>query len=140
MRALTLLALADAAYSVALPANPSPTALTTQEPCAQVSAYFAAEPPNSLAIVPAELAMNCLTSVPLSKANNTLLIEQLMQYIDFQTTFTYLRSPPEGYPYGGVDVIGELQNLLSDLELDVYSDEYTFQAALAKIFQSARDG
>ncbi|GAB7344689.1 hypothetical protein MBLNU457_3168t1 [Dothideomycetes sp. NU457] len=140
MRTHILLALAGVALSFALPADPSPTASTTQEPCAQVSAYFAAAPPTSLAIVPAELAMNCLTSVPLSKANNTLLLEQLMQYIDFQTTFTYLKSPPSGYPYGGVDVIGDLQKLASDLKSDVYSDEYTFQAALVKIFQSARDG
>jgi len=140
MRAHTLLALASVAFAAALPADPSPSASSTQEPCAQVNAYFAAEPEDSLALCPAQLAMDCLTSVPLSKANNTLLIEQLVQYINFQTTLTYLKSPPSGYPYDSVDIIGDLQKLSTDLQNDVYNDEYTFQAALVQIFQSARDG
>jgi hypothetical protein len=80
--------------------TPTPTAPATPgfaEPCAVISSAIKAMPSNARKVVPAELGMRCLESVPLDKAGNVKLIDDLKLYLAWQSNLAYLKNPPPEY-------------------------------------------
>ena len=52
----------------------------------------------------------------------------------------YLKNPPATYPYPPIDIFAKLASVQTNLENDVYVNEYTFQEDLYQVFAPAHDG
>jgi hypothetical protein len=80
--------------------TPTPTVPATPglaEPCAIISSVIKAMPSDARKVVPAELGMRCLESVPLDKAGNIKLIDELKLYLTWQSNLAYIKNPPPEY-------------------------------------------
>lgn len=98
------------------------------EPCAQI----AAESKAGSHQFNADIALACLKSVPLQKGDN-LMIEGVKSMVAFHSDLAYLKNPPPGFLYPGVDVLGSLDQILSALKSGAYSNEYDLQMDLANV-------
>lgn len=67
----------------------------TSNPCGSVSNLVANATDVSLVKIPADLALQCLRSVPLAKSHAEQLLG-LSTFVQFQTTLAYLKDPPPG--------------------------------------------
>lgn len=111
-------------------------------PCASVSSYISAHPAPTPS-VPAKLAYDCLTSVPLNVSSALKLTESLKPYIEWQSTLAYLKDPPSEYAskvQDPVDVLAGLETIKSNVQGGKYSSEYQFGFELYTLFQSTHDG
>ena len=88
--------------------------------------------------VPAQIAWDCLNSVPLNATAAVPWLQSLYPYLAWQTTLSYLKDPPSGYLEPAVDVYGLLQAMIDNV--DTYANEYDFEFALYEIFQRTHDG
>ncbi|KAF2656706.1 hypothetical protein K491DRAFT_596330 [Lophiostoma macrostomum CBS 122681] len=115
-------------------------------PCAQVSAAIAAQNPQpgvSSPTVPAQLAYDCITSVPLNKSAASDLIDNIVPYIRWQSTTTFLKDPPEEYEekiQPAIDVWGGLEEIQSKVENESYTNEFEFGFNLYELLQQTHDG
>jgi hypothetical protein len=119
-----------------------PTAPTTPgltEPCAVVSSAVMALPSGTRKVVPAELAVQCLQSVPLDKDGNIQLINDLKVYLEWQSNLAFLKNPPPEYTEQPVDLMGEMESMQKQLSAGGYSNEYDFQLDLNQLFNRAYD-
>lgn len=98
-------------------------------PCAQVSASVATQPTNPT--VDAQLAYDCITSVPLNKSAALDLLENVAYYIRWQSTTTFLKDPPEEYAdkiQPPLDVWGGLEDIQSKVEDETYTSEFAVRS------------
>ncbi|OLN87550.1 hypothetical protein CCHL11_06180 [Colletotrichum chlorophyti] len=124
---------------------PNSTAPTnSSEPCAAVSAAWAkqhAAAPYVTATVPAQLAYDCLNSVPLGKEAAIELVDSLVPYLEWQSDAAYKADPPPGYDFPGYDFFAALDNIRQNLVDGNYESEYAFQSALyQEVFGPGHDG
>ncbi|KAH8727166.1 hypothetical protein GQ44DRAFT_748513 [Phaeosphaeriaceae sp. PMI808] len=117
----------------------SPSATAGQEPCAVISSAIAAMPAGARPIVPAELGVRCLQSVPLDSAGDMKLIDEIKLYLKWQSNIAYLKSPPQGYTEQPVDMMGNLDRMKSMLASGAFKTEYDFQMQLMNLFDRAYD-
>jgi hypothetical protein len=117
----------------------SSSATAGKEPCAVISSAVAAMPSGARPIVPAELGVRCLQSVPLDKAGDIKLIDDLKLYVKWQSNIAYLKKPPSGYTEKPIDVMGELDRLQGQLSKDGFASEYDFQMQVMNVFDRAYD-
>lgn len=120
----------------------APTAPSTPglaEPCAVVSSAVQAIPSGSRKVIPAELGVQCLQSVPLDKDGNIKLIDDLKLYIAWQSNLAFLKNPPPDYTEQPVDLIGEMESMQKQLATGGYKNEYDFQLDLNQLFNRAYD-
>lgn len=90
--------------------------------------------------VSAELAITCLKSVPISQTDATKTINALKSMVEFQSTLSYLKKPPEGWLNKKVDIMAELDDIASKVKSNSYAGEYDFEEAIAHLFIGAHDG
>ncbi|KAH8731735.1 peptidase S41 family protein-like protein [Phaeosphaeriaceae sp. PMI808] len=90
--------------------------------------------------VQAELALACLKSVPISQRDATTTIDALKKMVEFQSTITYLKSPPQGWPNEKVDVLAGLNDIGMKVKNGGYANEYDFETDIASLFIKAHDG
>ncbi|KAI9650895.1 hypothetical protein NHQ30_000930 [Ciborinia camelliae] len=98
---------------------------TSSEPCASVSSIineFPAEP-----TVAASTALDCLKSVPLNINRSVAFIEFIEPYIQFQSTLAYLKNPPPGWLFPGVDILGGLTQMKALLFSGGYNTQWDFE-------------
>ncbi|KAF7589525.1 hypothetical protein BBP40_004190 [Aspergillus hancockii] len=115
----------------------------TSSACEQVSkraAVALANSPSATPVVDGELALACLKSVPLGKAEALQLMESILPYVKWQSDTSYLKNPPAGYLEPAVDIWAELNQVYSNVQASAYDGEYDFQADLFKAFNLAHDG
>jgi hypothetical protein len=117
----------------------SPSATTGQEPCAVISSAISKLPAGARPIVPAELGVQCLQSVPLDMDGDMRLIDDMKLFVKWQSNIAYLKNPPEGYSEKPVDIMGELDNMKSQLSSGGFKSEYDFQMKMMSLFDSAYD-
>lgn len=89
------------------------------------------------------MAWDCINSVPLNATSGKLLIESLKPYIEWQSTLTALKNPPAEYVekvQPAVDIMGGLDQIVSDIDAGKFTNEYAFGWALYTLIQSAHDG
>ncbi|KAK1593796.1 uncharacterized protein LY79DRAFT_579019 [Colletotrichum navitas] len=130
------------------------------EPCAQVSAAWAAQhasAPTVTPLVPAELAYACLNSVPIKKDAAIALVDSLVPYMEWQSDreellqvwrlltrpadAAYKADPPAGYDFPGFDMFAALSKIKENVQKNVYPGEYAFQSDLyQKVFAPGHDG
>ncbi|KAJ4412745.1 hypothetical protein N0V91_000507 [Didymella pomorum] len=122
--------------NAALPSNSTTSA---GEPCAAISSAIAAAPPGARKVVPAELGMNCLASVPLDKEGNVKLIDDMKLFVKWQSNIAYLKNPPSNYTEKPVDVMGELNLMQKGLANGTFKTEYDFQMEMMMLFNRAYD-
>lgn len=90
--------------------------------------------------VAAQLAYECLASVPINNDEAKALVEAILPYIEWQSDLSYLKNPPPGYLMPAVDVKAELKRILKNIDQGKYANEHAFQMDLFQIFQSVHDG
>ncbi|TGO24125.1 hypothetical protein BPAE_0111g00060 [Botrytis paeoniae] len=113
----------------------SPTRSTTFAPtgftntssgaCASVSVMIHRSPDKP--IVAASTALECLKSVPLNVNKSISFIEFIEPYLQFQSTLAYLKNPPQGWLFPGVDVLGGLTQMKALLLSGGYKTQWDFE-------------
>ncbi|KAK5690067.1 hypothetical protein LTR97_012552 [Elasticomyces elasticus] len=101
------------------------------EPCAVLSAAAA----NGITQFDAGLAMACLQSIPVDVDGDIQEILGLKVLSDL----AYLKDPPPGYLYPGVDILGGLDSILTGVQAGAYKSDYDVQLDLYKLVTSAYD-
>ncbi|KAF7532411.1 hypothetical protein G7054_g8000 [Neopestalotiopsis clavispora] len=84
-------------------------------------------------------AFACLTSVPFNQAVAVRFIDYYNTTIQFQSTLSYLKNPPEGYQQPAVDFEGELEKIKINATTGIYKNQYAFEADLLKLVYSTHD-
>ncbi|KAJ5038288.1 uncharacterized protein L3040_007155 [Drepanopeziza brunnea f. sp. 'multigermtubi'] len=115
----------------------------TNEPCAQVSAMVVpmrAANPSVTPMIPGELAINCLRSVPLNSEQALAVTNALMPYVEFQSDLSYKAAPPAGYPYPAIDLVGQVNRIASSIQNNTYPNEHAWQTDMFTTFMAAKDG
>jgi hypothetical protein len=123
-RVLVAASLASIVASTPLQLHPRQNAST---PCAQVSASVAAQASAATPTVPAELAHDCITSVPLNKDATLKLLDAVVPYFRWQSNTVWLKDPPAEYAekvQPAVDIWGELETIRSKVEAGEYDNEF----------------
>jgi hypothetical protein len=115
------------------------TARAGPEPCAAITKAIAAAAPGARKVVPAELGVMCLQSVPLDKAGNIKLIDDIKLFAKWQSNLAYLKNPPKDYNEKPVDIMGELDSMQKGLSTGEFKTEYDFQMKIMNLFNSAYD-
>ena len=88
------------------------------EPCAQLSSSILN------GVVPAQLALSCLRTVPLQQEANLGQLDGLRVFLRYQSDLYYLNSSRPTRLYPDVDLITGLDTLEQRLGEDYYSNEY----------------
>ncbi|KAF1970425.1 hypothetical protein BU23DRAFT_511669 [Bimuria novae-zelandiae CBS 107.79] len=109
------------------------------EPCAVVSSAVQAIPSGRRKVIPAEVAVKCLQSVPLDVNGNMQLIDDLKLYLEWQSNIAFLANPPPDYTEQPVDLMGEMDSMKKQLASNGFNSEYDFQVELSKLFTRAYD-
>ncbi|KAF2007965.1 hypothetical protein P154DRAFT_453317, partial [Amniculicola lignicola CBS 123094] len=109
------------------------------QPCAVISSSLQAMPSGARKVVPAELGLQCLQSVPVDKEGNVKLIDDLKLYLAWQSNLAYLKNPPPDYTEAPVDLIGEMESMQNQVASGGYRSEYDFQLDLNTLFNRAYD-
>lgn len=73
------------------------------------------------------------------KAGDLSQLEGMKTLVNFQSDLVYLKSPPPGFLYPGVDILGSLDAMISKLQSGGYSSEYDVQLDLYNLITSAYD-
>jgi hypothetical protein len=114
--------------------------------CASVSklvASFTSASPKATPTVPAEIAYECLNTIPFNQSAAYDLLESMKPYLNWQTTISYLKDPPKDYadkiqpPY---DFWGVFNAIEANVAAGAYASEYDFGWDVYEAFQQAHDG
>lgn len=113
------------------------------QPCEEVSASWAAgqakaTAPAALIHIPAQVAYECLQSVPLDQKGNVQQIKELKEMVQFQSTLSWLKNGVKNQ-IEPLDVLGILDQMSHKVQEGGFTSEYEFQLALHLLFNSAQD-
>ncbi|KAK1985040.1 peptidase S41 family protein [Colletotrichum cereale] len=124
--------------------SPSGTAPSgANNACAQIQPkvqQFLQANPKGPPQVPAQLAFDCLQTVPNKPGPAKELVTSLKAYVQWQSTLAWLKSPPASYMLPATDIEGGLDDISKKAEAGQYKSEYEFQLAIFKLIASAHDG
>ncbi|KAH7078361.1 hypothetical protein FB567DRAFT_133623 [Paraphoma chrysanthemicola] len=113
-------------------------------PCAAVAASLASQPSSSATpTVPAQLAYDCITSVPFNQSAALALVDGVKPYFKWQSNTVWLKDPPAEYAekvQPGVDIWGELEKIRAKVVGGEYDNEHAFGFELYTLLQSTHDG
>ena len=90
--------------------------------------------------VPAQVAYDCLQTVPNKAEPAKKLIDSLKAFVQWQSTLAWLKDPPASYTLPGVDIEAGLDTISSKVDAGDFLSEYEFQLAIVELFVSAHDG
>ncbi|KAF2132372.1 hypothetical protein P153DRAFT_421326 [Dothidotthia symphoricarpi CBS 119687] len=125
LRTLAGLSLASTALSSPFGAQLYPRQ-NASSPCAQVSASVATQTA-AVPTVPAQLAYECITSVPFNQSAALALVDGVVPYFRWQSTTVFLKDPPEEYVekiQGPVDIWGGLEKIREKVTSGAYENEF----------------
>ncbi|RAL60673.1 hypothetical protein DID88_009991 [Monilinia fructigena] len=86
------------------------------------------------------LAFECLTSVPFNAAVASRFISYYNDTLQFQSTLSYLKSPPTSYQQPAVDLLAGLGRIQIAIDEGVFANQYEFEATLQTLIYAAHDG
>ncbi|KAF2626622.1 peptidase S41 family protein-like protein [Macroventuria anomochaeta] len=113
--------------------------IQTGQACAQIGRYISGSRLR-FPSVEAELAYACLKSVPIVAEAANFTVNSVKQMVEFQSTITYLKDPPTGWPNEPVDILAGLDEIASKVNDGTYTNEYDFENDIAALFIKAHDG
>jgi hypothetical protein len=125
-----------AGLSLASVASASPYQLQARQnassPCAVVASSVAAQ---TIAVptVSAQLAYDCITSVPFNQSAALALVDGIVPYVRWQSTTAYLKDPPKEYVekiQDPVDLWGDLEVIREKVVNGSYDNEFEVSASL----------
>ncbi|KAH7392849.1 hypothetical protein BKA66DRAFT_438985 [Pyrenochaeta sp. MPI-SDFR-AT-0127] len=114
------------------------------EPCAQVSALWADQRAQSVSAttsiyVPAELAFECLQSIPVDVEGDIKEIQELKEYLEYQSTLAYLKTGVEGQ-IEPLDIMGSLDKMVAAIkDGTTFTSDYEVQFAIRALLDRAGD-
>jgi hypothetical protein len=111
--------------------------IETSQACGQI-ADFVANTYDELPIVDIELAYACLKSMPFKSQDASTTVDEIKKMIQFQSTISYLKDPPQGWPNEAVDLVAGLDDIKS--KINDYSNEFDFETDIAALMVKAHDG
>ncbi|KAK5574253.1 hypothetical protein LTR43_000536 [Exophiala xenobiotica] len=124
--------------------KPRATPTSTNIACGYASSasqsYLSSHPSATAVEIPADLAYQCLKSVPNYQEPAIRLIDSLRTYLEFQSTIEYLQDPPSGFLFPAVDLYGELDKIRENVFGEQYESEYDMQLEITALLNTARDG
>jgi hypothetical protein len=123
--------------SVTCNVTTTPTTTPRRQPCAEVAELILQK---NLTAIPAQLAYQCLSSVPLHVEEAKKLHRSLVPYLKWQTTLSYVRDPPVGYQMPAFDFWPAFDNIGAKLSNVAYSNEYEFGVDVLRTWNNAHDG
>ncbi|KAL5425585.1 hypothetical protein PMIN04_002503 [Paraphaeosphaeria minitans] len=109
--------------------------IETGEACGQIAELI-----TETTLIEAELAYACLKSVPIDKDAATDTVKNVKNMVEWQSTLSYLKNPPEGYGDEGVDLQQGLDDIGKKISNGDYDNEYDFEIDIARLFVKAHDG
>ncbi|OCK80288.1 hypothetical protein K432DRAFT_353352 [Lepidopterella palustris CBS 459.81] len=115
------------------------TGTASLEPCAVVSASLAALSPSASAIVPAQVAYDCLNSVPIDVDGDLTQIAELKVFLEWQTNLQYFKNPPPGYTEKPVDILGGLDQISAKVKSGGYKSDYAVQTDIVALLNQGYD-
>ncbi|KAE8336704.1 hypothetical protein BDV24DRAFT_168006 [Aspergillus arachidicola] len=92
-----------------------------------------------VSIFGASQAYKCLTSLPFRADIASQLVQYANDMIQFHSTLAYLADPPQSYQQPAVDLVAGLSQLQSDIDNNVFRNEYAFEVALNHLIHAAHD-
>ena len=107
-------------------------------PCGMISTLAATQ--GRGAIVDAQLAFDCLNSVPLKAKEALQLMQAMMPFVELQSTIEYLKAPPASYWLPPIDLRANLNEIMANISSGSYNSEYAFQTQLLKVVNAVHDG
>ncbi|KAL0936191.1 peptidase s41 family protein [Colletotrichum truncatum] len=123
--------------------TPPPGAGGNANACGQIQPMvnqFLQASPKASPQVPAQLAFDCLQSVPNKPQPAQDLIKSLKAYVQWQSTLSWLKNPPGSYMLPPTDIEGGLTQIGEKATAGGYKSEYDFQLEIFQLFASAHDG
>ncbi|KAI9054514.1 hypothetical protein LZ554_001671 [Drepanopeziza brunnea f. sp. 'monogermtubi'] len=121
--------------------QPGPT--NDSQACAQIASSTSAQiAQNSRATptVAAQLAYDCLQSVPNKPEPAAALVKSLKAFVQWQSTLAFLKDPPASYMLPATDIEGGLDNISTTATNQRFKSEYEFQLSMVKLITTAHDG
>lgn len=126
--ALAALAAAQSSSSQTPTSTPAVSTSTAKEPCARASDAW---DKNKNGNIPAELAYDCLTSIPVAVEQDAALIDQLKLLWEWHSEVVYLKNPPQSWQRGPLDLMAELDGIKENLAS--FDSEYDVQLAIQEL-------
>ena len=90
--------------------------------------------------LPADVAYQCLESVPLVEKDATELLDAWAVFLQFQSDPTYKAKPPSGYLYPGIDYFQAIAVLREQVTSGNITRELDFQNGIQDIWWATNDG
>ncbi|RSL78665.1 hypothetical protein CEP51_008010 [Fusarium floridanum] len=110
-------------------------AASSSEPCALVT-EISNESGSSIVKVPAQLAHECLLSIPFRSDLAGEFIQEITKHVQWHSTVDALKDPPATYTSSATDILGGLEKI----GRTNYASHYEFDAAISDLLSSANDG
>ncbi|KAH8694281.1 hypothetical protein BGW36DRAFT_430295 [Talaromyces proteolyticus] len=113
----------------------------SEDPCTEISNSYARESSSQKRVhVPAQLAVDCLTSMPFDSEKGVSFIDEYSKYLEFQSDLELLANPPPSSLSNRVDLRAGLQSIRSYASRGLYSNQFHFDSDLMDLINSANDG
>ncbi|KAL1799097.1 hypothetical protein ACET3X_003134 [Alternaria dauci] len=113
--------------------------IETNQACGDI-AELVANDFSEFPVVDAALAYACLKSLPFDSTDASSTVDEIKKMVEFQSTLTYLKDPPRGWPNEAVDIVAGLDDIKSNVESGQYSNEFDFETDIASLMVKAHDG
>jgi hypothetical protein len=148
LQALAAIAAAQNTLDPSSTVEPEPTATATEtssgpiatgRACRQISNYVGSSS-DTYPIVDADLANACLSTIPIDSSAASSAIRDLKKLVQYQSTLSYIKTPPEGFSGEGVDLEAGLDDISTKVSNDEYTNEHDFEDDIARLLASAHDG
>ncbi|KAJ5171067.1 Interphotoreceptor retinol-binding [Penicillium coprophilum] len=111
------------------------------EPCAQVSKLVEdANQDHTNAIVPHDLAHQCLLSMPFDSDRAVDFLIQVRKILEFQSTIDILKNPPSGYTMPSTDIMGEIDTIMAKAKSNSYTSQFEMDLEITHLIRTAHDG
>ncbi|KAJ5529337.1 hypothetical protein N7527_002730 [Penicillium freii] len=111
------------------------------EPCAQVSKLVEdANQDQTNAIVPHDLAHQCLLSMPFDSDRAVDFLIQVRKILEFQSTIDILKDPPSGYTMPSTDIMREIDTIMGRAKSNSYTSQFEMDLEINHLVRTAHDG
>ncbi|KAF2754713.1 hypothetical protein EJ05DRAFT_488870 [Pseudovirgaria hyperparasitica] len=124
--------------------NGSPTSIAvpeeTGEPCAAIADTVTRANANNIIAIDAQVAYDCLRSVPVLQTDAEQTIDGILNMLQFQSNLGFLANPPDDYFNDPVDLVAGMEDIRNRLGSGEYQNEYDFEAAIGNLLGRSYDG
>ncbi|KAJ5229090.1 hypothetical protein N7489_009798 [Penicillium chrysogenum] len=111
------------------------------EPCAQVSKLVEdANKDQTNAIVPHEMAHQCLSSMPFDSDRALDFLIQVRKILEFQSTIDILKDPPTGYTMPSTDIMKGIDTIMGKAKSNSYTSQFEMDLEINRLIKTAHDG